>query len=116
MTLKGHSNHYNVKFLKDYGHSISVKDSKIILKDNHDPLPEPIIESWYVKNMPYEKTVLQGKGYISTEALSLLSTHNRNVILLDNPGKLVTDLNKEWKWTGWEVKLYCPIFSSNYYY
>jgi CRISPR-associated protein Cas1 len=45
--------------------------------------------------MPYEKTVLQGKGYISTEALSLLSTHNRNVILLDNPGKLVTDLNKE---------------------
>jgi len=26
-------NHYNIKFLKGYGHSISVKDSKIILKD-----------------------------------------------------------------------------------
>jgi CRISPR-associated protein Cas1 len=93
MTLKNHKNHYNVKFLKGYGHSISVKDSKIILKDNHDPFSEPIIESWYVKNMPYEKIVLQGKGYISTEALSLLSNHNRNVILLDHHGKPVTYLN-----------------------
>ena len=93
MTLLGQKNHYNVKFLKGYGHSISVKDSKIILKDCHDPFSEPVIESWYVKNMPYEKIVLQGKGYISTEALSLLSTHNRNVILLDNHGKPVTYLN-----------------------
>jgi CRISPR-associated protein Cas1 len=93
LTLKGHSNHYNVKFLKGYSHSISVKDSKIILKDNHDPFSEPQIESWYVKNMPYEKIVLQGKGYISTEALSLLSENNRNVILLDNHGKPVTYLN-----------------------
>jgi len=93
VALKNHKNHYNVKFLKGYGHSISVKDSKIILKDNHDPFSEPIIESWYVKNMPYEKIVLQGKGFISTEALSLLSTHNRNVILLDHHGKPVTYLN-----------------------
>ena len=93
MTLKNHKNHYNVKFLKGYGHSISVKDSKIILKDNHDPFSQPVIESWYVKNMPYEKIVLQGKGYISTEALSLLSENNRNVILLDNHGKPVTYLN-----------------------
>jgi CRISPR-associated protein Cas1 len=90
MTLKGKRNHYNVKFLKGYGHSISVKDSKIILKDNHDPFSEPEKEEWFVKNMPYEKIVLCGKGYISTEALSLLSQNNRNVILLDNQGKPVT--------------------------
>ncbi len=93
MTLKGHTNHYNVKFLKGYGHSISVKDSRIILKDNHDPFSEPQIESWHVKNIPYEKIILQGKGYISTEALSLLSKNNRNVILLDINGKPVTFLN-----------------------
>jgi len=40
--------------------------------------------------MPYEKIVLSGKGYISTEALSLLSKNNRNVILLDTYGKPVT--------------------------
>jgi len=90
MTLKGQSNHYNVKFLKGYGHSISVKDSKIILKDCHDPFSEPEKEEWFVKNMPYEKIVLSGKGYISTEALSLLSQNNRNVILLDTYGKPVT--------------------------
>ena len=33
MTLKGKTNHYNVKFLKGYGFSIKVKDSKIILKN-----------------------------------------------------------------------------------
>lgn len=93
MTLTGQKNHYNVKFLKGYGHSISVKYSKIILKDCHDPFSEPKIESWHIKNMPYEKLVLQGKGYISTDALSLLSENNRNVILLDNHGKPVTYLN-----------------------
>jgi len=93
MTLKGQRNHYNIKFLKGYGHSISVKNSKIILKDCHDPFSEPTQEEWFVKNMPYEKIVLSGKGYISTEALSLLSENNRNVILLDNYGKPVTFCN-----------------------
>ena len=37
MTLKGNHNHYNVKFLKGYGFSISVKDSKIVLKNCYDP-------------------------------------------------------------------------------
>ena len=36
---------------------------------------EPEQEEWFVKNMPYEKIVLSGKGYISTEALSLLSNN-----------------------------------------
>lgn len=93
MTLKGQKNHYNIKFLKGFGHSISVKNSKIILKDNHDPFSKGTTEEWFVKNMPYEKIVLSGKGYVTTEALSLLSENNRNVILLDNHGKPVTFCN-----------------------
>lgn len=93
MTIKGRKNHYNIKFLKGYGHSISVKNSKIILKDCHDPFSESSIEEWYVNNMPYEKIVISGKGYISTEALSLLSEHHRNVILVDTFGKPVTFCN-----------------------
>jgi CRISPR-associated protein Cas1 len=46
MTLKGNKNHYNVKFLKCYGFSISVKDSKIILKNTSDSFKEPEIEEW----------------------------------------------------------------------
>lgn len=93
MTQRGQQNHYNVKFLKGYGFSISVKDSKIVLKNCFDPFKEPQVEEWYVKNMPYEKIVLSGKGYISTEALSLLSENNRNVILLDTYGKPISYLN-----------------------
>jgi len=93
MTLQGKQSHYNVKFLKGYGFSVNVKDNKIVLKNCYDPFSEPEIEEWYVKNMPYEKIVLSGKGYISTEALSILSENNRNLILLDTYGKPVTYLN-----------------------
>ena len=93
MTVKGKPNHYNVKFLKGYGFSIKVKDSKIILKNCYDPFKEPEVEEWYVKNMPYEKIVMSGKGYISTEALSLLSGHHRNLILVDTYGRATTYLN-----------------------
>ncbi|MDE1769030.1 MAG: CRISPR-associated endonuclease Cas1 [Thaumarchaeota archaeon] len=93
MTLKGKTNHYNVKFLKGYGFSIKVKDSKIIFKNTADPFKEPEIEEWFVNNMPYEKIVMSGKGYISTEALSLLSQHHRNLILVDTYGRATTYLN-----------------------
>jgi len=73
LTLKGQKNHYNVKFLKGYGFSVSVKNNKLVLKNNYDPFSEPQTEEWPVKNMPYSKIVLSGKGYISTEALSMLS-------------------------------------------
>jgi len=36
MTVKGKSNHYNVKFLKGYGHSISVKNSRVVKKSQHE--------------------------------------------------------------------------------
>ena len=85
--------HFHVKFLKGYGFCIKVKDSKIILKNCYDPFSEPEIESWFVKDMPYDRIVLQGKGYISTESLSLLSENNRTVILLDNRGNPVTFCN-----------------------
>ena len=73
MTLKGKQNHYNIKFLKGYGFSINVKDSKIILKDNHDPFSEGTTEEWFVNKMPYEKIAVSGKWYVSTEAMSVLS-------------------------------------------
>ena len=66
---------------------------KIILKDCHDPFSEPNKEEWFIKNMPYEKIIVSGKGYISTEALSILSENNRNVILLDTYGKPITFCN-----------------------
>src|SRR5579872_363455 len=93
MAQKGQRNHYNIKFLKGYGFSIKVKDSKIILKNCSDPFKEPEVEEWFVKNMPYEKIVMSGKGYVSTEALSLLSEHHRNLILVDTYGRSTTYLN-----------------------
>lgn len=85
--------HYNVKFLKGYGFSIKVKNSKIILTNKYDPFSKSEKEEWYASSMPYEKIVVSGKGYISTEALYLLSEKNRNVILLDTFGKPITYLN-----------------------
>ena len=86
-------NHYNVKLLRGYGVSISLKNSKIILKNgSHDVTGESEKEEWFVNQMPYEKIVISGKGYISTEAMSVLSEHNRHIILADTYGNPVTFL------------------------
>ena len=94
MTLNRKQNHYNVKFLKGYGHSVSLKDNKVILKNGKSPFSDNIEqEEWFITNLPYEKIVLSGKGYISTEALSLLNQNYRNLMLVDTYGKPVSFLN-----------------------
>lgn len=86
MTLKGGTNHYNVKFLKGYGFSVNVKDNKIVLKNCYDPFSEPQIEGWYVKNMPYEKIVLSGKDS------EILCSFNRTSVNLPNQRRPLSPL------------------------
>jgi len=69
MTQKDGTNHYNVKFLKGYGFSIKVKDSKIILKNCADPFKEPEIEEWFVNNMGIQRGI---NGFTSTIAMKYL--------------------------------------------
>ena len=77
MTTHKKRNHYNVKLLRGYGISISLKNSKIILKNgSHDVTGEQEKEEWFVNKMPYSKIVISGKGYISTESMSVRSSHH----------------------------------------
>jgi len=94
VTLKGKKNHYNIKFLKGYGVSINLKDHRIILKDGQNPFTgEREKEEWFVTQLPYEKIVISGKGYVSTEAIKLLTEKNINVILTDTYGNLISNMN-----------------------
>jgi len=93
VTFKEKRNHYNVKLLRGYGVSITLKNSKIILKNgSHDVTGKQEKEEWFVNQMPYSKIVISGKGYLSTEAMSVLSENNRHVILMDTYGNPVTFL------------------------
>lgn len=95
MTLKGRKNHYNVKLLKGYGVSISQKANRICLKGGRDSFSgKQDVEEWFVTQIPYEKIVISGKGYVSTDAIELLSSHNVNVILLDSYGNLVSNMTR----------------------
>ncbi len=94
MTLKGKKNHYNIKFLKGYGIRIRLKDHRIILKDGMNPFTEvQEKEEWFVTQIPYEKIVISGKGYVSTESIKLLAEKNINVILTDTYGNLISNMN-----------------------
>ena len=94
MTVRGHKNHYNVKFLKGYGFSVKLKNNKLILKNGYNPFSkQQEQEEWFITNLPYEKIVLCGKGYVSTEAITLLNQNNRNLILVDTFGKPVSMIN-----------------------
>ncbi|WP_292643366.1 CRISPR-associated endonuclease Cas1 [Nitrososphaera sp.] len=95
MTLKGKKNHYGVKLLRGYGVSINLKDNRICLKGGRDPFTgEQGTEEWFVTQIPYERIVISGKGYLSTEAVKLLTDHNINIILTDTYGNLITAMHK----------------------
>lgn len=94
MTLKNQRNHYNVKLLRGYGVSINIKGNQIILKNGqHDITGQSEKEEWFVSKIPYEKIVISGKGYVSTEAISILNQNNINVILTDTYGNPVSFMN-----------------------
>ena len=94
MTLKGHRNHYNIKLLRGYGVSINLKNNKVILRDGaNDITGESNSEEWFVTKIPYEVIVISGKGYVSTEAISLLSQKNINVLLTDTYGNPLSYMN-----------------------
>jgi len=87
-------NHYNVKLLRGYGVSINLKDNKIILKNGlYDITGKSETEEYFVTRMPYEKIVISGRGYVSTDAIKLLSEKNVNVILTDTYGNPVSSMN-----------------------
>jgi CRISP-associated protein Cas1 len=95
MTLKGHKNHYGVKLLRGYGVAIRVKDNQIVLRSGTDPFTKKVdIEEWFVTQIPYERIVIVGKGYVTTESIDLLSKNNVNIILLDSFGNLITNMTK----------------------
>jgi len=95
MTLKGHKNHYKIKLLRGYGASIGLKKNKVCLKGGKDIFTgKQEVEEWFVTQIPYERIVIAGKGYVSTDAIQLLTDHNINVILLDSFGNLVTNMSR----------------------
>lgn len=94
MTLSGQRNHYNVKLLRGYGISINVKNNQLILKNGQNDITgQSDKEEWFVSKIPYEKIVISGKGYVSTEAISILNQNNISVILTDTYGNPVSFMN-----------------------
>ena len=95
MTLNGHKSHYNIKLLRGYGVSINLKENKLILKNGQNDITgKSEKEEWFATQIPYEKIVVSGKGYLSTEAVSLLSENNINLILTDTYGNPVSFISQ----------------------
>lgn len=94
LTLKHHKNHYNVKLLSGYGLSVKLKNNHLVLTDGYNPFTdEQQKEEWFITQIPYEKIVISGKGYLSTEAISLLCENNKNIVLTDSSGHPVSLIN-----------------------
>jgi len=72
-----------------------LKNNKVCLKGGKDIFTgQQQVEEWFVTQIPYERIVISGKGYISTEALKLLTEKNINVILTDTYGNLITAMHQ----------------------
>lgn len=95
MTLRGKTNHYDIKVLSGYGCGISVSEQKLVLKNGIDVFSKnQEIEKFIPQTIPYSRIVICGKGgYLSTKAIQLLSTNHINTIFLDSFGNLVSCLS-----------------------
>jgi CRISPR-associated protein Cas1 len=76
-------------FLRGYGLSIKVKNTRMVFSQGIDPFSS----KRETLELPatacnFDKVVIQGKGFVSTEALERLAESNINVIMLDKRGKL----------------------------
>ena len=87
MTLRNQKNHYNVKFLKGYGCAVSLKNNEVTLKNGLSPFSDSReIETFYVTKIPYEKIIMSGNGYVSTNAVKLLTEKNIQLLITDTYG------------------------------
>jgi CRISPR-associated protein Cas1 len=87
MTVRGQKNHFNVKFLKGYGCAVNLKDNQVTLKNGLSPFSDSReVETFYVTKIPYRKIILSGKGYVSTEAVKLLTEKNIQLLITDTYG------------------------------
>jgi len=84
----------NIKFLKGYGISIRQNKNQIQLTNGSDPFTNKReTESYYENQIPYEKIVLSGDGYISTKAIKTLLSNNIHLIQVDTFGNLITSMS-----------------------
>jgi CRISPR-associated protein Cas1 len=76
-------------FLTGYGLSVSVKNTRLVFKQGIDPFTDKqkVIEL-PASACDFDKVVIQGKGFVSTEALQRLAEANINVVMLDKRGRL----------------------------
>src|SRR3989442_4035600 len=82
-------------FLRGYGLSIKVQNSRLVFSQGIDPFSNKREQLELSSNAcPFDKVVIQGKGYVSTEALERLAESNINVVMLDKRGKLYSYFHK----------------------
>lgn len=68
-------------FLQGYGLSIKVKDTRLVFSQGLSPFTEKQERlELPASKCTFDKVIIQGKGFVSTEALSLLSENDGNVI------------------------------------
>lgn len=82
-------------FLQGYGLSIKVQNTRLVFSQGIDPLSnkKEVLEL-PSSACPFDKVVIQGRGYVSTEALERLAESNINVVMLDKRGKLFSYFHK----------------------
>ena len=91
MTLRNQKNHYNVKFLKGYGCAVNLKGNEVTLKNGLSPFSDSReIETFYVTKIPYEKIIMSGNGYVSTNAIRLLTAKNIQLLITDTYGNPIS--------------------------
>ena len=82
-------------FLQGYGLSIKIKNTRLVFSQGIDPFSNTKeVLQLPASACPFDNVLIQGRGYVSTEALERLAESNINVIMLYKCGKLYSYFHK----------------------
>lgn len=98
-------------FLTGYGLSVSVKSSRLVFKEGiNDPFgkEKPSVFELPASACDFDKVIIQGKGFVSMEALERLAESNINVVMLDKRGRLFSYFH--------QIGGHEPLIRQNQYY
>jgi len=83
-------------FLTGYGLSLSIKNTRLSFKQGSIPFDGQKVRAVELPASAcnFDKVIIQGNGYVSTEALQRLAESNINVIMLGKRGNFAAIFTK----------------------
>jgi CRISP-associated protein Cas1 len=85
---------YKTKYLRGFALALRMYDKRVLLRNGTDLLtPKHEDELFYINQLPYDRIIIAGKGFVSTDAIRRLTDNGISITLLDSFGNYISSMS-----------------------